>query len=600
MKKIITVLALLPLLVSCDDLFTPADENIRSIDAMYNEPSYAQGILANAYILLPYSASSNTDVATDDAVSNNSDNTYLKMASGGTWASNNDPLTQWATSRHAIQYINLFLERTDSVNWAQDAVIKEGFKERFRGEAYALRALFMYNLLRAHAGWTSDGQLLGVPILTKSEDANSDFNVARNTFKDCMDSLLADANRAAELLPAEYADLNNDADIPARYVAKGITNVTDYNRLYGATMGGRITGRVAQAIRAEATLLAASPAYSKGSGYTYQQAADYAATVIDALGGIGGLAANGYTWYTNTTEIANLASGANPKEIIWRGGTSENNDLETDNFPPTLYGKGRVDPTQNLVDAFPMVNGYPISDSRSGYDDTDPYYGRDPRLAAYVVYDGSTQGPSSTVITTGSYGTTTDDQLNHQSGYSTRTGYYLRKLLRSDCNPNSMYNVKQKHYTSYIRATEIFLDYAEAANEAFGPTGMGSHAYSAYDVVKAIRKRAGVGVSNGDAYLESIKGDQDKMRELIRNERRLELCFENFRFWDLRRWKVSLDKLNETARGMQITENTDGSLKYTPIDVESRKYEDYMYYGPVPYEETQKWSNLQQNAGWTR
>jgi starch-binding outer membrane protein, SusD/RagB family len=600
MKKIITVLALLPLLVSCDDLFTPADENIRSIDAMYNEPSYAQGILANAYILLPYSASSNTDVATDDAVSNNSDNTYLKMASGGTWASNNDPLTQWATSRHAIQYINLFLERTDSVNWAQDAVIKEGFKERFRGEAYALRALFMYNLLRAHAGWTSDGQLLGVPILTKSEDANSDFNVARNTFKDCMDSLLADANRAAELLPAEYADLNNDADIPARYKAKGITNVTDYNRLYGATMGGRITGRVAQAIRAEATLLAASPAYSKGSGYTYQQAADYAATVIDALGGIGGLAANGYTWYTNTTEIANLASGANPKEIIWRGGTSENNDLETDNFPPTLYGKGRVDPTQNLVDAFPMVNGYPISDSRSGYDDTDPYYGRDPRLAAYVVYDGSTQGPSSTVITTGSYGTTTDDQLNHQSGYSTRTGYYLRKLLRSDCNPNSVYNVKQKHYTSYIRATEIFLDYAEAANEAFGPTGMGSHAYSAYDVVKAIRKRAGVGVSNGDAYLESIKGDQDKMRELIRNERRLELCFENFRFWDLRRWKVSLDKLNETARGMQITENTDGSLKYTPIDVESRKYEDYMYYGPVPYEETQKWSNLQQNAGWTR
>jgi hypothetical protein len=600
MKKIITVLALLPLLVSCDDLFTPADENIRSIDAMYNEPSYAQGILANAYILLPYSASSNTDVATDDAVSNNSDNTYLKMASGGTWASNNDPLTQWATSRHAIQYINLFLERTDSVNWAQDAVIKEGFKERFRGEAYALRALFMYNLLRAHAGWTSDGQLLGVPILTKSEDATSDFNVARNTFKDCMDSLLADANRAAELLPAEYADLNNDADIPARYKAKGITNVTDYNRLYGATMGGRITGRVAQAIRAEATLLAASPAYSKGSGYTYQQAADYAATVIDALGGIGGLAANGYTWYTNTTEIANLASGANPKEIIWRGGTSENNDLETDNFPPTLYGKGRVDPTQNLVDAFPMVNGYPISDSRSGYDDTDPYYGRDPRLAAYVVYDGSTQGPSSTVITTGSYGTTTDDQLNHQSGYSTRTGYYLRKLLRSDCNPNSVYNVKQKHYTSYIRATEIFLDYAEAANEAFGPTGMGSHAYSAYDVVKAIRKRAGVGVSNGDAYLESIKGDQDKMRELIRNERRLELCFENFRFWDLRRWKVSLDKLNETARGMQITENTDGSLKYTPIDVESRKYEDYMYYGPVPYEETQKWSNLQQNAGWTR
>jgi hypothetical protein len=150
-----------------------------------------------------------------------------------------------------------------------------------------------------------------------------------------------------------------------------------------------------------------------------------------------------------------------------------------------------------------------------------------------------------------------------------------------------------------MRYTEIFLDYAEAANEAWGPEGKGSHAYSAYDVIKALRSRAGVGIGNGDAYLESIKGDKEKMRQLIRNERRIELCFENQRFYDLRRWKVSLDKLNERAKGLQIDKDAEGVLHYTVLPkVETRDYKDYMYFGPIPYSEVIKWSQLQQNKGW--
>jgi len=141
-----------------------------------------------------------------------------------------------------------------------------------------------------------------------------------------------------------------------------------------------------------------------------------------------------------------------------------------------------------------------------------------------------------------------------------------------------------------IRYTEIFLNYAEAANEAWGPTGKGTHSYSAYDVIKAIRQRAGIGTDNGDAYLESIKTDKDKMRELIRNERRLELCFEGHRFWDLRRWNADL---TETATGMSIS----GS-KYTTINVDERKFDSYMTYGPIPYTEVLKYSELKQNKGW--
>ena len=143
-----------------------------------------------------------------------------------------------------------------------------------------------------------------------------------------------------------------------------------------------------------------------------------------------------------------------------------------------------------------------------------------------------------------------------------------------------------------MRYTEFFLNYAEAANEAYGPTGKGSHNYSAYDVIKAIRKRAGVGLENGDAYLESIKENKDKMRELIRNERRIELSFEGFRFWDIRRWGLSL---TETAKGMSIN---NAAATYGVINVDTRNYKDYQQYGPIPYSEVLKYSNLQQNQGW--
>jgi hypothetical protein len=595
MKNILKLLVLLPLLTACDDFTSPAIENIRTLDAMYKEPSYAQGILGTAYVLLPYSDTPNSDLATDDAVSNDVNNGYLKMATGS-WTASNDPMSQWQARRHAIQYLNIFLERVDSVVWAKDKNVRVMYNDRLKGEAYALRALQMYYLLLAHGGWVN-GQLLGVPIVTSSETPASNFNVPRNTFQECVQQIYSDIDNSLKLLPLDYADIA-DANIPAKYVSIGVTNAGDYNRANGNIFKGRISGRIAEAIRAQVALLAASPAYSAGTTVTWANAADYAAAVLDRINGVSGLSSVGYTWYSNTSEIDNLASGSTPPEIIWRGDMGSGRSLETDNYPPSLFGKGRVNPTQNIVDAFPMANGYPISDPAANYVSTNPYVNRDPRLTKYIIVNGGVQGTSNAVITTGTYNTTNKDVINGQSGLSTRTGYYLRKLQRSDVNLNPSSATDQKHYSARIRYTEIFLSYAEAANEAWGPTGKGTHGYSAYDVVKAIRARAGVGVSNGDAYLESIKGDQDKMRQLIRNERRLELCFENKRFYDLRRWKVPVTNLNETARGIQIDKLGDGSLKYTPINVEIRDYKDYMYFGPIPYAEILKWNKLEQNTGW--
>lgn len=592
MKNFIKLSALLLLVTACEDVMSPAIENIRGLDGMYQEPGYAQGILANAYILLPYSASPNSDVATDDAVSNNIDNNFLRMASGS-WSSNDDPTSQWQDRKNAIQYLNLFLDNADKVEWSIDEPVRMMFNDRLKGEAYGLRALQMYYLLLAHGGWTQDGQLLGVPIVTSPETPSSDFNQPRNTFQECLDQIMSDVDQALELLPLDYRKFTA-SELPEKYSGIEGISITDYERVNGEHMRGRMSGRIVEAIRAQVALLAASPAYSEGTNISWEDAANYAAQVLNRIGGVAGLAANGGTWYTGDSGIEQLASGATPSEIIWRSDIGQNLDLERDNFPPSLFGNGRVNPTQNLVDAFPMVNGYPINDPSGSYDHNNPYANRDPRLTKYIVVNESQQGPNNDVIVTGTYGTN-NDAINRETGFSTRTGYYLRKLLRSDVNPNPNFNTTQKHYTARIRYTEIFLAYAEAANEAWGAMGTGAHSYSAYDVIRAIRQRAGI--TDGDNYLEMVKNDKDQMRELIRNERRLELCFENHRFRDLRRWKVDLQKLNETAQGLQISQSG-GSLIYTPINVEPRNYQTHMYYGPIPYGEINKWSLLQQNAGW--
>jgi hypothetical protein len=462
------------------------------------------------------------------------------------------------------------------------------FIDRLKGEAYGLRALNMYFLLQNYGGVGTSGELLGVQIWTEPYDATVNMNIPRNSFKECMDSLMKDAERAIELLPTDYVNITSDSQIPTKYKSLGIDNA-DYNRVFGATTWGRMSGRIVAAVRAQAALLAASPAFS-ASGMTYAEAADYAAQVLDSNNGVSGIAADGYKWFAADVVGTNTDASSNHAEIIWRSGYEESSSLEASNFPPSLYGTGRINPTQNLVDAFPMANGYPITNASSGYDANNPYAGRDPRLATYIVYNGSTLGVNNSTINTTTEATN-NDGINKESGYSTRTGYYMRKLLRTDVNPNSTNSVTKYHYTARIRYTEIYLDYAEAANEAWGPKASGSHSYSAYDVIKAIRKRAGIiDPSGGDAYLETAAASKETMRELIRNERRIELCFENHRFWDLRRWNVDL---NETARGMQITGST-----YKTIDVEKRQYESYMIYGPIPYSDLLKFSNLEQNQGW--
>ena len=601
-RNIILLLIGILAFCSCDDMFEPAKENNRQLEDLTEESKWANGLVMYGYSRLPYMTTTQTDIATDDAVTNLKSSSYLNMATG-TWASDNNPMSQWDNCKDGIQYVNLFFTIVENVQWAPSAASKQRmFIDRLKGEAFGLRALFYYYLLQAHGGYADDGVLYGVPLLTKPEDGSSDFNQPRATFADCVKQCFEDCDSAIALLPVDYVDVNSNEEIPAKYLELG-AQMTGYNLVFGSRSTGLMSGRIAEAIKAQVALLAASPAFRDQSGVTSAEAATLCANVLKRIDGLNGFDKDGHIWYKNKTKLEPSASEM--PEILWREDRHKNTSQEDDNYPPTLYGNGRVNPSQNLVDAFPMRNGLPISAAGSGYDAKNPYANRDPRLTDYIIVNGTVVKNGKPAIITGKYPNEkgeVDDNIDQIGNKSTRTGYYLFKLLRDDVSPSaSGSEIQQQHIYPRIRYTEIFLAYAEAANDAWGPKSEQAGAgFTAYDVIKAIRERAGLGkdaigmpLPEGDAYLETCANDKAAMTDLIRNERRLELCFENKRFWDLRRWKVDLTELNATAKGVKITGDA-----YNYFDVDTRNYKDYMYYGPIPYTEIQKFSALQQNQGW--
>ena len=563
-------------LSGCEWGLNPEDDNHSTFDRVYNDPSYAEGVLLTAYTLIPDNGYRFEEVATDDAVTNVLNNNYLSMAVG-MWTSQYNPVDSWTNCNRGILYVNRFLDAVDEVPWKpSDKEVNDLLLRRLKGESYALRGILKYYMLRNHAGPGTSGTMLGIPLIDSFEES-TEFDKPRASFAESLQSAYDDLDMALTFLPLDYG---NKSEVPVGF--SEVKEVSSYNFVMGEMTQQRISGRIVKAYKARLALLAASPAFNRENDASlWEKAAKLNADLLD----LSNFDAKGHLFYLKAQiEAGDITSGdkKDNAEIVWRRPIYNSRALETNNFPPSLYGKGQINPTQNLVDAFPMKNGYPITDPRSNYDPKKPYADRDPRLGQSIIFDGATF--KGKVINTGVDGG--ENGLNAKE-QSTRTGYYLKKLLREDANPNPASPSDQKHITVLVRQTELFLNYAEAANEAWGPLAKQGVSFSAKEVVAAIRERAGI--TQPDAYLESIT-TKEQMRELIRNERRLELCFEGFRFWDMRRWKMDL---TQSAMGVKIEYG-----KYDYFEVEDRKYDNsYMHYGPIPYEGILKF-NLEQNVGW--
>lgn len=561
---------------SCS-LFEPDLENIYGPDRVLNDPSFAEGLLLKAYKTLPMDYALD-EVATDDAVTNDKMSSLLSMATGR-WSPLFNPVEKWKSSYNTIGYLNNFLSIVDSVKWSPLSERRDSlFRKRYKGEALALRAYYHFQVLVAHGGKDETGQMSGIPYITSRLDAKNPYSwmLSRPTYAATVEAIFNDLDEAYKLLPIEYKDVTGD---------------DDYNRINGVRNVNRVSGLVVRAIKSRVALHASSPAFNGGQ---YNQAwatvaANESAFLINRIGKIAVLATTlkDPIFYDANSDTRNA-------EVLWRCDFVTNTyDWESKIFPPSLYGNGLVNPTQNFVDVFGMKTGQPIDASTSGYNANDPYLNRDPRLANYVVFNGGLIG-TNTIFTHES--PQNSDGLNSRTN-STRTGYYLKKLMRPDVNLNPASIQGQTHLRPLIRYTEIYLNYAEAANELWGadadPNGNG---YTARSVIAGIRKRAGITQSGtSDAYVASVNGSE--FRQLIRNERRIELSFEGFRFWDIRRWGETMDT---NVKGMRVVKNSANLYDYSVIEnIEAREYKPHMQYGPVPLDEILKSNGkLQQNNGW--
>ncbi len=577
--NIIKILVFSLVFVSCQDMFEPVNDNHSTYERVLRDPTFAEGLLMTAYSKIPTNGLSFNETATDDAVTNDKLSGYLRMATGE-WSALFNPVNEWDRCNSAVMYLNEFINVIDSVVWKwTDNELNMLYSKRFYGEAYALKGLFRYHLLQTVGGKDAAGNLLGIPLY---ED-KSNFNIPRASFEESVKQIYADFDKALGYLTMDdYKNVNTQDELPAGF--SGV-NITNYNEVFGIRVNQRISGRIVKALKARVALLAASPAFSNNNPALWENAANLSGVVLQSNGGISGLDPNGHRFYdaARVDAITLIQSGADQKEIIWRRAIVNSNDREKNNFPPSLFGIATVNPTHNLVESFPMASGLPIDAPASGYNPNNPYANRDPRLAMYIVCNGG-QLSGKTIRTGEGAGQDGKDSI----ATSTRTGYYLKKLLREDVNLNPVSTNTKKHFEVHMRYTELFLIYAEAANEAWGPDGRGAFAFSAREVIAALRKRAGI--AQPDTYLASVSSKED-MRQLIRNERRIELCFEGFRFWDLRRWKLNL---TEPAKGVNIKNN-----EITVVEVERRLYDnDYMHYGPIPETEITKYNALVQNQGW--
>jgi hypothetical protein len=511
------------------------------------DPYDKQGIYANRFVndlysYLPrgYNRIDNSvlDAATDDAISSEYGN-EIEVLSHSQLNAVNNPDGRWADAYRAIRKANQFLANIDIV--PRDSVTKANWKAEVR----FIRAMNYFELLKRYGG---------VPLLQdRYYTLEEKIDVARSSFDEVAQYI---ANECDSIIPS----LRNDP-------------VTG-NEV------GRITRGAAMALKSRTLLYAASPLNNPTNDPDKWVKAAAAAKALMNTGKFS-LSPN----FINTFVVR-----TNP-EIILAFQTPVNSNLERQNAPigytsPNV-SQGYVSPTQDLVNSFPMANGRPITQANSGFNPANPYNSRDPRLAATVFLNG-TQWLNRPVETF--QGGLDNPPSSVRVARQTRTGYYMRKFLGNFAN-NAEYS-NQSHNFPIFRYAEILLNYAEARNEV-------NDMAEAYIQLRTLRQRAGIAAGTDQLYGLKPAMTQAEMREAIRLERRIELAFEEHRYWDLRRWKIAEQVLNKDLTGVVIQKNPDNSLSYNYGKADYITFLQKQYLYPIPNNEvTGSNGRIAQNPGW--
>ena len=542
-------------LCSCNDFLDREEDSFIDKTATFDSYNRTKQYLTYAYSLLPeglnrFSGGALLGAATDDACFA-IESSNIQQFNNGSWNALSNPDNVWdryfagiakcCTLLENSNHINLDISRLDP---AKRVEYENNLKDirMWRAEAHFLRAYFNFELLKRYGP---------IPIIKSTLDINKDYSdTPRPTMKEVVEFIANDCDIAADSLELTPWRNMNDAF-------------------------GRATKGAALALKSRLLLYAASPLYvdfgdvdeaNKPSDATlWKAAADAAKAVIDL----------------NQYELAPVyddlfKNDFQNKEYIFVRRYPSNSDFEKSNFPVSYGGKGGTNPSQNLIDDYEMLDGTAF-DWSDPVKAAHPFENRDERLLATVLMNG--------VLFKGkrvaTYPGGADAMPNPNA---TKTGYYLRKFLNENVNIQTG-GGSDGHVVPLFRLAEIYLNYAEALNE-YDPTNPDIAVY-----LNKIRGR--VSLPDVPSGLT-----QEQMRTLIHHERRVELAFEEHRFWDVRRWKVASSTLGAPVKGVKITQDDAGNFTYSPVQVEQRVFQPKMYWYPIPQSEVLKLHHWEQNKGW--
>lgn len=496
--------------------------------------------------------------------------TDLGRMNGAWWGWDN---RSWSTKWTNISNCNIFFERVDNVGFTDETE-----KTKLVGQVRFIRAFEYWDLI---ARWGA------MPIITKSFSINDREEIVgqkRNTYKECIDFLVSELDQAAKELPANWSG-------------------DDY---------GRATSVAALALKSRILLYAASPLMNENVkipevGYTtpepdrWQKAAKAATEALDAA------QTAGYELYNlngdpskNYQLIFMDNTAANKETLFARMGTSSADgesisSCDQYNNPNGYGGWGGNCPLQELVDAYEVVKDGVANkfDWNNPEEKANPYANRDPRFYATILYDGAKWmtrnvetyfdvDNNGTIIGGGK-----DTKFGNDSWNASPTGYNMKKFMDEGYALNS-WNFCARNWI-HLRMAELYLNKAEALYHIGDEEG-------AREALKPVRQRAG---------MPAVTATGADLLEAIKNERRIEFAFEEHRYFDVRRWKEAPKYFGSTVHAITIKKYPDGKKTYEVDKLRSdvggdRKWDDKMYWLPIPKSEMDKNPNLVQNPGYNK
>lgn len=441
----------------------------------------------------------------------------------------NNGIFRWKGIYEGIKSCHTFLAHADDVTGMDPDEVT-----RLKAESRFIRDFLFFRLANLYGD---------VPLFMEDISLEAASTISRTPYPQVMKTLAADLE---ELIP----------DLPV-------------NTKMASSENGRITQGAAAMLRARMALMDSD----------WETVAKWCQDIIDGKYGH-------YELYPDYAGLFSEENEYNSEVILDRGYVLGGNTWgEIANMkPPTLRSTYITwTPTESLVESYMTLSGYGINEAGTDYDASHPYDNRDPRLAATVIYDNSqlydpSTGKNHTIYINPST-QVSDDNVGIGTGLSrTVTGYYTRKWfspLKDNTSYQSGLNIIMMRYA------DVLLMYAEAKNE------LGQMNTTVWNqTIRPIRERAGFTAAKA---LDMPAGD---LRQVIRNERRVELALEGLRWWDIKRWKAGKEYLDGPVKGCT---HVGGAAVLDTYSFDENR--DYLW--PVPLNEIDFNPNLKpQNPGY--